>query len=109
MNNAFYLTNVRNYLFGFNGAEQEDIHVQETISLVRDRDGKIIDGYIPIGESIYQEDETYTAKRFWVLVTKGYNLIARFDCKEKAEAELKRIVEELKNDSKVIVVKSDIK
>lgn len=106
MNNAFYLTNVRNYLFGFNGAEQEDIHVQETISLVRDRDGKIIDGYIPIGESIYQEDETYTAKRFWAL-TKNYNLIARFDSKEKAEAELERIVEELKKDSKVILVNGD--
>ena len=103
-----YLTNSLTWCYGFNGTS-DDISVKETVSLVRNSDGEVMDGYSPISiAGVYKEGETYTAKKFWV-ITKSYNLIARFETKEAAEAEFNRIIEELKGENNVIVVNSDKK
>lgn len=103
-----YLTNSLDWCYGINGSTDE-ISVAEIVSIVRNSDGEVMDGYSPIAVSeFYKEGEIYTAKKIWV-IKKSYNIIARFDTKVEAEAEFNRIIEELKSGNNVIVVNSNKK
>lgn len=91
-----YLTNSLDFCCGFNGTS-EDLIIEERLFLVKE-DGSVCENY-----GGYKEGETYTAKKFWV-IRKSYRDLARFDTKEKAQAEFDRILKEIGSESKVVVI-----
>ncbi len=92
-----YLTNSLDFCCGFNGAINDELTIGEKILLVKE-DGSVCETY---GD--YEDGKTYTAKKFWV-IRKSYRDLARFDTKEKAQAEFDRILKEIGSESKVVVI-----
>lgn len=100
---SFYLASLSNCCCGFGGEPADEISLDEHVLLVK-QDGTVLDPFSYVmytNNSSLEEGETYTAKRFW-FIKKSYRSLARYDTKEEAEKEFKRILEELSVNNTVV-------